>query len=46
VQPGKQCHGYEFTPTRDVHLTGAERVAVLDSFTVEDIYTVNLRQGR
>lgn len=41
-----QYYGYEFTPTRDVHLTGAELVGVPDSFTVEGIYAVSLTQSK
>ena len=41
-----QYYGYEFTPTRDVHLTGAQLVGVPDSFTVVGIYAVSLTQSK
>lgn len=41
-----QYYGYEFTPTRNVHLTSAELVGVPDSFTVVGIYAVSLKQSK
>lgn len=41
-----QYYGYEFVPTRDVRLTGAELVGVPDSFTVVGIYAVSLMQSK
>jgi hypothetical protein len=38
--------GYFFTPTRAVHLTGAELVGVPEGFTIKGIYAVNRAQSK